>query len=174
MRKLPVILAVLVMSVTAFAGSLRADIEASNAKICGFLKNKDIDGFEKYARPRVTDDFKHVENGQSMTFDEMIAQMRAGIGSTGKVTMVTTKILEFKTKGDICYVLTRHAMVATTPPDPKNKTHKMGFTGTSNDVYKKIGGKWKMASMTWLKQTMTMDGKPFDPSKMGGAQPSGK
>lgn len=158
-----------VLTVSAFADSVKADIEAANAKVCKLLKAKDIDGFAKFARPWITADFKHVENGKSMTFDQMITEMKNGMGQLGKIRSVSTKIIKFKKTATMAYVTTQHSMMGETAPGPDKKVHVMGFVGTSEDVYRKEGGKWKMASMTWGKQTMTMDGKPFDPSKMHGA-----
>lgn len=169
MRKFTLVLMLAVLSVVAFADSVKAEIESGNAKVCKFLKAKDIDGFAKFTRPWVTADFKHVENGKSMTFDEMVKEMKMGMGQMGKVRSVSTKIIKFKTKGKMAYATTQHSMVGETAPGPDKKVHVIGFVGTSEDVYRNEGGKWKLASMTWGKQKMTMDGKPFDPSKMQGA-----
>lgn len=165
MKKLILLFALATCAVSAFANLTKAELEATHAKVCAFLKNKDIDGFAKYMRPRVTADFKHVENGQTMTFDQMIAQMKAGMGMMGKITMVKVKLMDFKSTADTAGVTTRHTMAAETK-GPDGKMHKMGFTGDSKDVFRKENGKWKMASMTWVKQTMTMDGKPFNPAQM--------
>jgi hypothetical protein len=51
---------------------------------------------------------------------------------------------------------------------PDKKSHTMSFSGTSTNTYVKVKGKWLMSVMSWGKSTMMMDGKPMDPSKMGG------
>lgn len=44
----------------------------------------------------------------------------------------------------------------------------MAFQGTSNETFKKVNGKWLMASMDIKTDKMTMDGKPMPASAMGG------
>ena len=167
MRKLTLILSLLVISAVSFAGSLKSEIEAMNAKVTACLKKMDIAGFEKIVKAGVTSDFKHVENGKAMNFSQMVTQMREGMKSMSKITKIGTKLKSLKESGNTATATTWHMMEGVMI-GPDKKSHTMGFSGTSTDVFRKVGGKWKMASMTWTDQKMTMDGKPFDPSQMGG------
>ncbi|MCE9557311.1 MAG: nuclear transport factor 2 family protein, partial [Armatimonadetes bacterium] len=104
-------------------------------------------------------------NGKTMDFDTMVAQMKAGMGPGVKMSYSTTKILSVTEKGKTGTAKMTSSM-GMSEVGPDKKTHKMTFVGTSSSTFRLEGGKWKMASMSWGKQTMTMDGKPFDPSKM--------
>lgn len=162
--------ALVALFATAYAGSLKSEVEASSVKVTAAIKAKDFAKFEKLTRPYVTKDFVHVENGRSMTYDQMLEEMKMGIGMMGKITVCTTKVLGVKESGNEGIAKVKHVMVGTmTGPD--KKTHKMAFEGMSADRYRKVNGKWKMYKMEWSEQKMTMDGKPFDPSQMAPPQP---
>ena len=151
----------------ASADSLKEQINTSSVKIGNAMKKKDMKAFEKIVKAGITSDFKYIENGQTMTFDQMFQMMKASFTTMDKVTMAETKILSVKESGKTATAKVRHTMVGTMKLQD-NKTHKFTMTGVSVDSYKKIGKEWKMSVMDWKESKMTMDGKPFDPSKMGG------
>ncbi len=147
--------------------SLRATIDSTNKKIEACMMKKDIEGFVKIVKPWITKDFKYSEGGQTMTFDQMVKNMRDGMGQLHKVTAASTKVVSLKEMGDKAVVVMRHHS-AGIMMGPDKKKHTMVFDGTSTSDMRKEGGKWRMATMSWGKQTMTMDGKPFNPQAMGG------
>ncbi len=167
MKRLLLSVSLAVFVSTAFAGPLQKQFEAQMAKIDKCLLNKDIAGFEKLVKPMITKDYKHIEMGRTLTYDQMIAEMKQGVGMMEKVTVAQSKFLSFKQTGNTVVAKQSHKMEGTmTGPDKKK--HTMGFVGVTMNTYRKEGGVWKMSIMNWTKQDMLMDGKPFDPSKMGG------
>lgn len=167
MKSLTVTLAVVGLVAISSADSLRDQINASNKKIGKCMEKKDMDGFAKACKAGMTKDFKYMEGGQTMTFDQMFAQMKASFQQLTTVSSATSSIVKLTQKGDSATCLTKHVMKGTMMgPDKKKHTFEMG--GTSTDVYKKVGKEWKMASMSWVNGDMKMDGKKMDPSKMGG------
>lgn len=151
----------------AHAGPVQKQLEAQMAKIDRCLLNKDFAGFEKLCRGSMTKDFKHIEMGRALTFDQMLAQMKQGMGMMSKINLVKSKFTSFKQTGNKIVVNQSHLMKGVMIGEDK-KSHTMSFSGVSMNTYRKEGGVWKMAIMNWTKQDMLMDGKPFDPSKMGG------
>lgn len=153
------------LAALSFAGSLKTEIEAMNAKVTQALMKKDLTTFEKVVRGGVTKDFKHIENGQTQSFDEMLVGMKQGMAMCKKMKQCTAKLVSLKESGNTALAITRHSMTAIIVGEDK-KDHVMAFTGDSRDTYRKVGGKWKLASMEWTNMKTTMDGKPFDMSKM--------
>jgi len=151
----------------ASADSLRSQIQAFDAKIHDAMMKKDIATFSKVMRPESTADFKYIESGQSMNFDQMVSMMQQGLGRLTKVTEAKTEILTLTKTKDRATSTTRHTM-AGTMVGPDKKSHVMKFVGQSLDTYRKEGGVWKMAKMEWKNQKSYLDGKEFDPRKMGG------
>lgn len=146
---------------------LRSDIIAIDKKVSAAIMRKDAKAFEMTLKPICTKDFKYVENGQTMGFKQMVEGMRMGMKQMGKVTMAEAKLVSLKEMGSMATAMMSHNMKAEMM-GPDKKMHKMGFSGMSTHTFKKVGGHWMMSMMKWGKQSMTMDGKPFDPSKMGG------
>ena len=148
----------------ASAQNLKATINKMNQAVCRALKNRDMALFEKITRPSVTSDFKHVEMGHSMTYDEMLAQMKQSFAMLKKVNSATAKTNKISIHGDTATSESTHHIVAVMAgPDKKN--HKMVMNGLTKDVYRKEGKQWKLAEMDWVNQKMTMDGKPFNPGQ---------
>lgn len=149
------------------AQSLRSAVTSSNKQICAAMKKKDFKALEKIFKSTMTSDFKYEENGQTQNYDQMMAGMKMGLGQYTKLTEVWTKIVSLKETGSTGSGVMSHMMAGTIVGQDK-KVHKMTFSGTSNDSFVKQNGKWKMSKMSWGSEKMTMDGKPFDPTKMGG------
>lgn len=167
MKRLSLILVCACLAAGAFAGGLRSEIEATTAKICKAMMKKDMATFAKVCKAGMTSDFKYIEMGKTMTFDEMFQQMKQSFATTEKVTSATSKIVSLKQTATTATCKMRHVMSGTMK-SPDKKTHTFSYIGTSVDSYRKEGGKWKMASMKWSEEKMMMDGKPVDMSKMGG------
>ena len=166
MKRIALLCVVLAASGAAMA-DLKSEINAMNAKVAKLFMKKDIDGFVKYVKPMVTSDFKHVEYGKSQTFDEMVATMRQGMAMLTKMTEVSAKVSTLKITGNTAVSTGTHTMAGYMIGEDKKK-HTLKFSGVSTDNYRKEGGKWKLAKMSWSNQKMWMDGKLMDPSQMGG------
>ena len=151
----------------ANADSLKATVQAMNKKVNAAMLKLDVKAFVAATKPYGTKDFKYTENGRTMTYDEMVAMMKSGLGSLKKMNSVTSEIKKVEEKGGKGTVWTVHKS-AGMMMGPDKKTHKMTMDGESMSTYVKEGKAWKIATMTWTKSDMKMDGKPFDPSKMMG------
>lgn len=146
----------------AHAQSLKSQIEAHNKKIGAAMMKKDVEEVGKLFKAGFTKDFKYFENAkaQPQTGDQMIANMKMGLGTMKKMESATSKVLTVKENGSKATVTTQHGMVGTMDMGDK-KDHTMGFSGVSEDTYVKVNGKWLMSKMMWKSQKTTMDGKPM-------------
>lgn len=157
-----------VLTIAALAAGAVADLKSSTKSIYdnvskAFMK-KDVGAFEKATRGFMTKDFKCTENGKTMSYDQMVADMKVTFAQFTKVTSAKTAMVSAKETGNKANSVSTHAISATMV-GPDKKSHKLVMIGTTNDTWVKTGKDWKMSSMKWVKQTMTMDGKPFDPGK---------
>jgi hypothetical protein len=129
-----------------------------------FLKG-DTTFFDKIS----TDDFTDTEMGQTMNKKQSMAQMKQGMAMM-KPSVCDLKLLSCSVKGGVGMAQTMMHMVATMMPMKKgDKAHKMVMDMWENETWVKSGSGWKIQKIAQAKpMKMTMDGKPADPSKMGG------
>ncbi len=167
MKRYLVLVATLGLAAVALAAGLRAEIESTNKKVREFLLKGDVAGFEKYLKPRVTSDFKYIEEGKTQNFKQMVDEMKVGM-SMMKMTKLSTKILEVKESGSTGSSKEEHSMEAT-QKGPDGKTQTMTMVGKVTNKFRKVNGKWLLAEMNWTYTDMKMNGKPFNP----GVPPSG-
>jgi len=151
----------------ASADEIRVQLKALDESVCAAMMKRDIGAFSAVMKGATTPDFKYFEtkDAKPLTFDQMVAAMKTGLGMMTKMTIVDSKALSVKTVGDTATVLTTHHLVGMVPGADK-KSHTMAFTGVSVDVFKKSGTTWKMASMTWKSQETKLDGHIQKPGKM--------
>jgi len=147
----------------AAVATLRSEIETMSKKGSKLMMAKNVSGFVALVRSGVSSNFQYVENGKTEAFEVMAEGMKLGIGGMQKITRSASKIVSLKESGTGATCMMQHLMVGTVA-GPDKKPHTLSFTGTSKDTYVKEGGKWKMSRMEWVKQTMTMDGKPMPAS----------
>jgi len=152
--------AVCLVGAASARADLRSDIDMMNKKVHAAMMKRDITAFVKVVKPRVTSDFKHIENGQTMSFDQMVETMKMSFQSMSKITKSTSKVLTLKVKGNVGTTTETHSMTGVMKGED-NKTHTMTFSGTTTNTYRKEGGVWKMSVMKWTSQKMAMDGKPM-------------
>jgi Tfp pilus assembly protein PilE len=166
-RTLLIALVAIASICVASAESLQTTVNKMNTQVAHAFMHNDLDAFEKITRAAVTSDFKHTEMGHSQTYDEMLGEMKQSFAMIKKITVARAKTSHIAIHGDNANSMTTHHMVGViVGPDKKN--HKMVMDGTTKDTYRKEDGQWKLAEMNWVKQGMTLDGKPFDASQMGG------
>jgi ketosteroid isomerase-like protein len=159
MKAVTLAIALLGVLTVAHADDMRAQITAGAHKISAAMKKKDFRAMTKAMREGTTSDFKYTEADTTQTFDEMIANMKAGLSTMEKITICRTKVLNLKQKGDTVYGTMQHTMAGRMKGEDK-KMHTMSFSGVSANTYRKEGGKWKMATMSWTSMKSMMDGKP--------------
>ncbi len=167
MHKFALLIALTSTVCLASADTLKASVTDMNKKVNAALKQKDMKAFVAATKGSTTKDFKYIENGKTMNFDTMVATMKTSFASLKAVSSVTSTIKKIEEKGSKGTVWTEHMTIATMV-GPDKKTHKMTMAGSSTSECVKEGKSWKVATMTWTNTAMTMDGKPFDMSKMGG------
>jgi hypothetical protein len=154
------------VSALSFAGnSLRSEIEAENRTINATMKNKDIAAFKKAVAGHIAPGFKYSEDGKNwMSFDQMVSTMGQGFSMYSKITKVESKVLWVKESGN-SGSSSENDLMEGIMNGPDKRTHKAVFAGTATDTYKKINGKWMMATMIMKTTKMTMDGKPMPMGK---------
>ena len=167
MKLLTVTLAA-VSLVAISSADLKSEVTAMNNKITAAMMKGDMKTLESVMKSGVTADFKYVEAGKTMSFDQMWTTMKASMSSM-KCTMAKATMSGLKEKGKMGTGMENHHMMGTMM-GPDKKSHKMSFDGTSTNTYMMVGKSWKMSKMVWGKSKMMMDGKPMDMSKMGGGK----
>jgi hypothetical protein len=149
---------VLFAAASCFAqADLRSDINHLNQKVVREMRTHDMTGLDQTMREGVTSNFVYIENGQRENADQMIANMKTGVGMM-KISRAEATIVSLKRSGNSATCVMRHSMSGTSK-GPDKKLHTMLFSGISEDTYVKVGGKWKMSKMDWKNQTVKMDGK---------------
>lgn len=156
------------VSAIGHADSLKSEIQKMNKPISNAMKKRDVAAFKKIVQGGVTSDFKYSEDGRAQTFDEMVEGMKQGFAMYSTISRADTKIISVSEKGTSGTAVEKHTMAGTMIDPKSKKKHVVVFEGTSNETYKKLNGKWLMASMDMKTDKMTMDGKPMPMPAMGG------
>lgn len=111
-------------------------------------------------------------DGKVQTGPELVKQMKME-ASAGTLKQMDIKIVKMAVKGKNADVTTSF-MAGSDSKDAKGKTHKLGMTGSIHNTLVKTAAGWKFKTMEQKAGGMTIDGHPFDPSKMGGGPPKKK
>lgn len=123
---------------------------------------KNAEGVMKYMAP----DFTMTMMGKTQTRDEALASLKQWF-SMMKTLHASMQVVKVVHKGNTDIVTDKFRMTGTMMMGPK-KTGKYVDTGTETCTWTKMGNHWMMQKMVSVGEKMTMDGKPFDPNKMGG------
>lgn len=158
-------LAALALVTAAFAdetADFKKEYMASIPKTVAAFKNKDISYFEKMS----TKDFTYVAKVEG-TQDKKTAM--AGLKQMfgmSKSIVYKPKVLKVSAKGNSA-VVSLEETFDTVIDMGDGKAHKMVAVGWADEHFRKEGGKWMLCKIVEPKAgKSTMDGKPFDPSKM--------
>jgi hypothetical protein len=170
MKAIVVPLTLAVVCAFAAGDSLHDQIVKSDHLIDKTLLGRDMKKFDAIMRPGVTADFRHVEMGQSITYDQMVEHMKSGLGMMKGVDVAKTTLVSLKITGEQATAETRHE-IGGQIGGPGGKAHTMLMSGMTTDAYRREGSTWKLASMTWHDMKQLMDGKPLP---MPPAKPSGR
>jgi len=151
------------LSLIAVAGlshaDLRSEITAARRKVERAALAKDIKGAEAAYKSCVTPDFKYVQDGKAQDFKTFLGNFTASIAMTEKVASSSSRIVSLKQTGNKATGVIEQKMTGTMKGQDK-KIHTMDWTGLFTEEYRKVGGKWKTATMIAGKQKFLMDGKP--------------
>ena len=151
---------------TASAGlalaDVKSEIQAVTNKFLKAYKTRDLKAIEKMCTP----DFKYkVLNGQVMNLKQSLDMMKAEFSMMPEPAAMTMKVDKVRSRGNIAVAETSGSFKGKMP-GPDGKMHVMAGTGKSRQTYVKTAGGWKTKMVEEVSQKMTMDGRPFDPSKM--------
>jgi hypothetical protein len=150
----------------------KKDIEALYARLSKYIKDNKSDAILDLETP----DFKaKTIDGKTKTGKELAEQMKME-GAHEKVKKFDIKIASMKIRGKSASVDTTFDVIseivdAEGMMGPKGKKHKMSGTGAIHNELVKTKDGWKCKALEEKAMKMTMDGKPFDPSKMGAGAP---
>jgi hypothetical protein len=136
-------------------------------KLVKAFKTADVKFFETIS----TADFTETEMGQTVNKKQAMDQMKA-MNKMGKVTECSFKVLSAKAANGKGTATTEgHSTMVVKPTKKGDKSHTMKVDMWYVENWVKAGNGWKIKSLTMDPKhpmKMTMDGKPMDPSKMGG------
>ncbi|MEI8281441.1 MAG: nuclear transport factor 2 family protein [Armatimonadota bacterium] len=144
MKLITAVVAVLGL-VAVSAADLKSDINAMNLKIGKAMVKGDMKALDAMFNAGMTKDFKYEEGGKTMTYAQMMEQMKASM-ATMKCTSAVAKLVTLKEKGNSATSTESHVMKGTTMGADK-KSHTMSFSGMSTNTYVKVGKDWKMSKM---------------------------
>jgi ketosteroid isomerase-like protein len=146
---------------TAARADDNADIKAAYVKITKAMKAKDI----KAVMAMGTEDFSETDKSGKTYSGKETAKMMEEHFKSMKTLDVTMSADKITVNGKTATVLGSYNMSGTMV-GPDGKTHTMANSGTSKDTLVKTPKGWLFKKVQSLKENMTMDGKPFDPSQM--------
>ncbi len=152
------------------AATLTKNMQEGMNKYCAAAMKGDHASMHKLILSNFAPNCKFVGvDGKTMSLKEWMAAMDMNMKSMKSITKMKMTVGNVKVMGNKATAKETFMMEGTMPnmKDPK-KTSKMMVMGTSTSTYEKMGGKWMVVLSKDTSQKMTIDGKPFDPSKMGG------
>lgn len=134
-------------------------MRAARQKLEKAVMAKDGKGAEAAMRESLTPDFRYVQGGKVQDLKTYIDNFTASIGMMEKITSSSTRVISLKETGDTASGQIEHVMTGTMK-SPNKKAHTMRWSGVFTEGYRKVGGKWKTATMTAGAQKFLVDGKP--------------
>ena len=171
MKKIHIVSSTLIdaaLAATVFAFDALSDFKTAVNKmlpqVAKAFEKEDLKYFESTSTP----DFTYVmADGTKMEKKAAMGQMKQMFASADhiKAKLGASKHMVKGTTA-ACDVEGHYSMTMKTPD---GKSHKMTTSEWTRATFRKVGAKWMMSQMKETKPSqMMMDGKPFDPSKMGG------
>ena len=94
-----------------------------------------------------------------MNLSKMLETVKGGLASMSKVTVAKSELQSLKIESKIAHAVTKHT-VAYESKSEDGKLHKFVSSGVTHDEYRLVGKDWKMSKMEWVKNDLTVDGKP--------------
>jgi hypothetical protein len=161
-------IALATFALVAVAGAdVRSYVRVCYVKADKDLQTKNFAAFDKLLRANITPDFKSTEMGQSEDYDKMFASIKQGFATVKRLDVCKTTIQKVQSNARIA-TFTSHRVMSGPLVGADGKTHKMYESMISTDVWIHVGKAWKLKSMTWSGEKLTLDGKPIStgaPSK---------
>lgn len=137
---------------------------AESPKAVKAMENKDLKFFENSSSPNFT---YTTADGKVSKKKEAMAGLK-GMFDSMKTIKYTFEMGKFKAeKGVFTVELSNHYKMTMDGPD--KKVHTMTMDQKTIETFAKVKGKWIIQGIKDVGPAKgTMDGKPFDPNKMGG------
>lgn len=158
-------LAAFALSTVAFADdtdAFKKEYMASIPKTVAAFKNKDLSYFEKMS----TKDFTYVAKVEGAQDKKTAMAGLKQMFGMAKSIEYKPKVLKVSAKGGAAVVSLEETFNSVVDMGD-GKAHKMVTVGWADEHFRKENGKWMLAKIVEPKPgKMTLDGKPFDPSKM--------
>ena len=127
------------------------------------MEHKDFAFFDKVATP----DFTMTMNGTTQKRAEALSGLKMSFDMSDKIKY-KYKPTTFSVKGGIATVTGFQSGKMSMKPGADKKKHVMVVSSKTVECWRKSGKSWMIFSITETNSKMTMDGKPMDPSMMGG------
>lgn len=152
------------------AATLKSNLQTAIDQYTAAWKKKDAKTTERIIRAHFAKDFvSTMKTGQKMSLEEWIANDKMQMSFVKTVKTMSLKIDKVTVSGNKASSNeTFLAEFMVDNPQTPGKTSTIKVKGTSKSTYKKVGGKWLISTMVEVSNSMTMDGKPFNP--MGGGR----
>lgn len=167
-RKFAVLLVLSLAASYAFARDASAEfkkyVSSMMPKILRAIEKCDADFFDKIS----TSDFTMTEMGRTANKAQSLAEMKQ-MGQMVKSMKGSMKLLTAKVVDGKGIATTYGKYHSVMKPDQTGKSHTMDLEIWYTETWVKSGNGWKIQKMVATKPgKMLMDGKPMDPSMMGG------
>lgn len=162
MKLAAVFVCLVVLAAAATAEDVNAVAKATYRAVDLAFVKRDAKAADAAMRPRVAANFKAIVGGRDVTYDNLLANFRGMFAALTRISNSTTKILSSKSNGSSATMRVFDAMTAYSK-GRDGKMHRYDLTNTSEDVWKKLGGKWKLATSTTLSESRKVDGKLLRP-----------
>ncbi len=168
MKKLFFILASTSLGISAFAADtsaqFRSYLNGMLPKLTKAFDTMDPKFFKAISAP----DFTETVGGKTYTKEQAMQQMVQQFAMT-KSMKCHFRILSAKASGNTGIAMTAGHFTSVLKPGQDGKTHTLMMDMWEKETWVKTGKGWKIKSLKEAKPPKsTMDGHPFDPSKMGG------
>jgi ketosteroid isomerase-like protein len=157
------VLSVAALSMASSASEeLRTFLRKLEPQICKAFANEDVKFFAAIS----TDDFTYTDSkGVTQNKKQSLEGMKQMFGMSSNVkAKFSLGTVSAKGNAGTAKYLGHFTMDVA---GPNGKPQKMEMHTFTNETYKKVGSKWYVQKIVEYKEgKMTMNGKPFDPSKM--------
>lgn len=169
MRRTLLILCVASLAATSLAADANSDFKRFMRRMMPQMERafnrKDVVYLDKIS----TSDFTDTAMGRTMSKAESLKEMKVAYAQA-KSVRAKFKILAMSASGNSGVAMTSgHVVMITKPRGGKDKSHRMVMDVWEKQTWIRSGKTWKIQKNEQTKPTKsTVDGKPFDPSKMGG------
>jgi hypothetical protein len=123
------------------------------------LLGRNIAGYTADFKSAAVPQFKFFEPGYQDDLRQMIAQVKTDLSFVPKVNTVQETVVRVSVlrPGDHAIVIVDHHLDGSAV-GRDHKTHDLVIGGRSQDMWRQVGGAWKLVSSTWISHLYMKDG----------------